>query len=492
MERRDFFKKLTLGTAAALLLPRLGWAKSKDFPLNAAPAPFKSEGLGFTKNDFGANFKWGVATAAYQIEGAWNVDGKGESVWDRFTHNHPKKIKGRSNGDTACDFYNTYHDDLALVKAMNLGVYRFSIAWSRIMPNGYGAVNQKGVDFYHRVIDRCLELGVEPWITLYHWDLPQALEDKGGWVNRDIVTWFSHYTEFVTKTYGDKVKNWMVLNEPAAFTGLGYLIGKHAPGHVAPKKFLATVHHACMAMGEGGRIIRRNVPNAKIGTTFSCAPVKPVSNATRHVHAAERADILFNRLFIEPVLGMGYPTKNFAFVKGIEKHVQPGDMEKIQFDFDFIGVQNYTQTIAKHSAVTPFLWATEHKAKDRGVKAENITAMGWEVYPEGIYEIIRQFGGYPNVKEIIVTENGAAFPDVVEGERVHDQARIDFFKSYLEQVLRAKREGVNVTGYFVWTFLDNFEWAEGYDPRFGLVYTDYSTQKRIIKDSGLWFKEFLM
>jgi len=444
----------------------------------------------FTKADFGNDFKWGAATAAYQIEGAWNVDGKGPSVWDHMTHTKPNKVKNKDNGDVACDFYNRYHSDLAILKEMNFKIYRFSIAWTRIFPSGTGEPNQKGVDFYHRVIDRCLELGIEPWITIYHWDLPQTLENLGGWANRDIIGWFSDFTEFITKEYGEKVKNWMVLNEPMAFTAVGYFAGVHAPGYIAPQKFLKAAHHTTIVQAEGGRIIRKNVKDAYIGTTLSCSPVKPKGGKKAHEKAAHRANILLNRLYIEPLLGMGYPTEGFAFMKGIKKYVQEGDMDKVTFDFDFIGLQNYTQTVVR-KYVLPYVWLLEQKAKNRGISEENITEMGWEVYPEGIYEILKQFSEYKNLPPIIVTENGAAFKDKVEGDRVHDKQRVDFYHKYLENVLKAKKEGVDIRGYFAWSFLDNFEWAEGYGPRFGLVHVDFETQKRTIKDSGLWFKEFL-
>lgn len=480
MNRRTFIK-LSTATAAAFALagPSKLWSMIQRKP-------------DFTKADFGTDFKWGVAVAAYQIEGAWNEDGKSPSIWDHFTQKRKKKIKTRENGNISCDFYHKYEGDLDLVKEMNFDVFRFSTAWTRLIPEGTGKANQKGIDFYHRVIDKCLEAGVEPWITLYHWDLPQVLQEKGGWVNRDIVNWFGEYANLVTKTYGDKVKNWMVLNEPMAFTAVGYLLGMHAPGKMAPWKFLQTAHHATLAQAEGGRIIRANVPEAYIGTTFSCQPVEPISEKKSHQQAAYRMDILLNRLFIEPLLGMGYPTKYFPYIKKIEKYIQPGDMEKVTFDFDFVGLQNYSRLVVKHSGIIPFVHVNQVKPHKRGIQPENITEMGWEVHPEGIYKIIKQFSAYPNLPPIIITENGAAFPDTVTAEgRIHDKLRIEFFKNYLANILKAKQEGADVRGYFVWTFMDNFEWAEGYKPRFGLVHVDFDSLERRIKDSGRWFQEFL-
>jgi beta-glucosidase len=446
---------------------------------------------GLTKADFGPNFLWGVATASYQIEGAWQEGDKGLSIWDSFAHGK-KNIKTGENADVSCDFYHRYSSDLELLKALNFKVFRFSLAWPRLLPDGTGKPNQKGIDFYNRVIDKCLEIGLEPWPTLYHWDLPQVLQDKGGWANRDVVDWFSEYTDLATRSFGDRVKNWMVLNEPFAFTTLGYMLGWHAPGKKGLKDFLPAVHHAAMVQAEAARIVRKNVAGAKVGTTYSCSFVEPKSSAEKHVKAAKRMDALLNRLFIEPALGMGYPTDTLPFLKKIEeKHAKPGDMERMKFDFDFIGIQNYFRVIGKRSLKTPVLWANEEPASKRDIPADQITDMGWEVTPDGIRQVLKQFAAYPGIKKIIVTENGAAFPDVVENGAVHDKLRLKFYQDYLAKVLQAKQEGVPVEGYFCWTFLDNFEWAEGFRPRFGLVHVDYDTQVRTVKDSGKWFQEFL-
>ena len=434
--------------------------------------------------DFGDGFKWGVATAAYQIEGGWNSDGKGESIWDRFTSN-PGHVKDRTNGQEATDFYNRYEDDLRLLKTLNLGNFRFSFSWSRLLPEGIGKVNEKGVDFYNKMIDTCLELGIDPWAMLYHWDLPQKLEDKGGWCNRDIVDWFSDYTELCTRRFGDRIQHWMVLNEPASFTTLGYLSGMHAPQKAGLSKFLASVHHACLCQAEGGRIVRNNVKDSHVGTSFSCAHTEPQKNTLWHRKASDRLDVMLNRLFIEPSLGMGYPYNELPFIRKIDRFILPDDPDKMKFDFDFIGLQNYFRVTSKPSLL-PFVWANRVKP----APTSEVTEMGWEVSPEGIYDIIRQFAKY-NIKEIIVSENGAAFKDHLVDGRVHDLQRISYFKRYLHHILRAKAEGINVTGYFAWTFVDNFEWDEGIRPRFGLVYNDFKTQQRIVKDSGLWFQELL-
>jgi beta-glucosidase len=440
-------------------------------------------------SDFGKDFVWGTATAAYQIEGGWNEDGKGESIWDHFVHHHKHKINKHATADVACDFYHRYESDIALMKQMNLPASRFSLAWSRILPNGTGQANQKGIDYYKRVIDTCLNSGIDPWVTCYHWDLPQALQEKGGWKNRDILGWFEEYVELCAKSFGDKVKHWMVFNEPMAFTGLGYLLGSHAPGKFGYSNFFPAVHHTTMCQAVGGRTLRKMLPSkAQIGTTYSVSHVEAWKNLPKNDPARRHCDVLFNRLFIEPVMGMGYPEKDLPALKHLHKYIHQGDEALMSFDFDFIGLQNYLRNVVRNFPIMPMLHALNISNKTLG---NPVTDMKWEVYPPGIYDIIKQFAAYPKIKNIVITENGAAFPDTLENGAVHDPQRTKFIQDYLKQILRAKREGMNVTGYFVWSFMDNFEWADGYRPRFGIVYNDYATQTRTIKDSGKWFAEFL-
>lgn len=439
------------------------------------------------KHEFGKDFKWGVSTAAFQIEGSCSADGKGPSVWDTFTARKGKVRAGQHAG-VACDFYNLYEKDLELVKTLNIPNFRFSLAWSRIMPEGRGAVNPKGIDFYNRVIDACLDRGIEPWPTLYHWDLPQALEDQGGWTNRDVVGWFSDYANVCSRNFGDRVNHWMVMNEPMVFTGAGYFLGVHAPGRTGLKNFFPAVHHAVMSMAAGGKILKEACPRAEIGTTFSCSHIEPYSQRSWDIAAARRADLLFNRLFIEPVLGLGYPDGELAVLKGIRKYMRQGDEENMKFDFDFIGIQTYTREIIRYSLLTPYLHAKLVKAEKRKVP---LTSMKWEVYPEGIYPIIKKYTAYNQIKKIYITENGAAFPDFMQNGIVDDRERLKFIQTSIRELLRAKEEGCPVEGYFVWTLTDNFEWAEGYHPRFGLIHVDFETQKRTVKASGKWYAEFL-
>lgn len=442
----------------------------------------------FNRRDFGDDFIWGVATAAFQVEGSCDCDGKGESIWDVFSAKSGK-IKNGDKPHTACDFYKRYKEDIDLIKQLNIPNFRFSISWTRILPLGTGEINQLGIDHYKQVIDYCLQQGVEPWITIYHWDLPQVLEAKGGWTNREVVGWFSEFVKVCAENFSDKVKNWMVMNEPSVFTGAGYFLGVHAPGRIGLGNFLPAVHHAIMAIAEGGRMLRKLLPKtAEIGTTFSCSYIEPKSNKPRDVEAASRVNALLNRVYIEPILGLGYPEADLPVLKKMKKYIQPGDMESMIFDFDFIGVQLYTREIVEYSFFTPYIHANIVKAEKRNVP---LTEMGWEVYPPSIYEILKQFNAYKNIRKLYITENGAAFPDDVKDDAVNDIKRTAYLQEYLQQVLKAKNEGCKVNGYFVWTLTDNFEWAEGYHPRFGLIHVDFTTQKRIVKASGQWYADFI-
>ncbi|HEX8314627.1 MAG TPA: GH1 family beta-glucosidase [Flavisolibacter sp.] len=438
-------------------------------------------------SDFGNDFTWGAASSAYQTEGAYLEDGKGLSIWDVFT-----RIKGKihagDNGNTATSFYHRHIQDIILMEFLNIKNFRFSLSWPRLIPEGTGKPNEKGIEFYNRVIDFCLECGIEPWVTLYHWDLPQALEEKGGWTNRDIIRWFEDYVAFCVHQFGDRVKNWMVLNEPVAFTGAGYFLGIHAPGKKGLSNFLPVVHHAALCQSIGARTIKSINEALQVGTTFSCSPADPVDGTKSSLEAAQRVDVLSNRLFVEPLVGLGYPWQDMRVLQQLERHMKDGDENLLKADLDFVGLQNYTREVVRHSTIMPYLNARIVKASGRNVPR---TAMDWEIYPQGIYRILKRFDSYRGIKKILITENGAAFNDELIDGHVDDDYRIRFYEQYLEQVLRAKREGVKVTGYFAWSFTDNFEWAEGYSKRFGLVYVDYPTQRRTIKSSGFWFQNFL-
>ncbi len=438
-------------------------------------------------HDFGSDFVWGVSTAAYQIEGAHDIYDKGASIWDRFVSKKGTIFQGQ-DGRISCDFYHRYKEDILLMKAMNISHFRFSLSWARIFPDGIGKVSEEGIAFYNRVIDFCLECAITPWITLYHWDLPQVLEEKGGWTNRDILGWFETYIKLCAERFGDRVKQWIVLNEPMVFTGAGYFLGVHAPGRKGLKNFLPAVHHAVLCQALGGRILRKTIPEASIGSTFSCSQITPFSDRSKDIRAAQKADALLNRLFIEPSLGMGYPTESVPILKRIEKYQKPEDLENSSFDFDFIGIQNYTREVVRHSYTVPYLRAKIVKATRRKVKT---TLMDWEVYPPSIYAMIAKFNAYTGIKKILVTENGASFEDQVRNGEIADRARTEYLQAHLEQIHKAQNDGLKVSGYFVWTLTDNFEWAEGYRPRFGLVHVEFTSQKRTLKASGKWYGYFL-
>ncbi|WP_316812968.1 GH1 family beta-glucosidase [Pedobacter heparinus] len=439
-------------------------------------------------SDFGSDFLWGIATAAAQIEGAAEGYGKGLSIWDTFSRRSGKIKKGHLLTHT-CDFYHRYQIDIALVKSLGFAIFRFSISWPRILPQGKGRINAEGLLFYHQVIDECLRQGLIPYVTLYHWDLPDALEDEGGWTAFSVNNSFNNFVTICAKAYGDKVKNWIVLNEPFGFTSLGYMLGIHAPGKTGLTNFFSAVHHTAIAQADGGRILRAEVQHANIGTSFSCSEIIPYTQRESDLLAAKRVDCLMNRLFIEPALGLGYPTADWELMERFAvQHSTWRHTKRLAFDFDFIGIQNYFPLTIRYNAFIPVVQAWEVKAKSR---KKPHTAMGWEINAASFYNIIKQFAAYPSIKSLMITENGAAYPDKLINNQVHDQERIAYFQQYLAALLKAKQEGLNITGYMAWTLMDNFEWAEGFNARFGLVYTDFKTQQRTVKDSGLWFRDFL-
>ena len=461
------------------------------YPEPLPPAFFPvSAPLPFAAADFGADFHWGAAAAAYQTEGAWQHQGKGPSIWDDFTR-RPGTVRRQEHGRVATDFYHRYETDLDLAQGLGLTDFRFSAAWARVLPAGTGAVSRRGLDFYDRLVDACLERDLRPWLTLYHWDLPSALQARGGWTNRGVVGWFSEYAQVMARRLGDRVGHWLVLNEPMVFVGAGHLLGVHAPGRRHLGAFLAAAHHAALAQAEGGRALRALLPDAaRVGTTFSCSHLTPHRPGhARDEAATRRADALLNRFFVEPALGLGYPLEELPALRWLlERYQKPGDDQRVKFAFDFWGIQNYTREVVRFSPWLPLQWATLVPAKQRGVP---YTDMGWEVHPESVYEVLRQYAAYPNAPQLVVTESGAAFPDEHRDARVADPARRAFLQAAIGQVLRARRAGVNVGGYFAWSLTDNFEWAEGYSPRFGLVHVDYRTQERTVKDSGRWYQSFL-
>ena len=437
------------------------------------------------KVDFPAGFVWGCATASYQIEGAWNEDGKGESIWDRFCH-EPGHIKNGDTGDVACDHYHRYREDIALMKEMGLKGYRFSISWPRIFPQGKGTVNQKGLDFYSRLVDELLAAGITPFPTLYHWDLPQALQDEGGWANRDTAQHFADYCGTVVDHLGDRVKRWMVFNEPWVFTVLGHLGGYHAPGVADPELALRTTHIVNLAQGLAVRAVRGTGKAEAVSSAFSMSWACPASDSEEDRAAAERLHGFANVWFVETALNGRYPE---AYVGGFDPErfgVQAGDMDIVKVPLDFIGINLYTRMVV----------ADDPQDKNLGARRADPTGgertdFGWEVYPEAIYNVIMRIWNDYRLP-IYITENGCSYGDGPDEKGVvNDDRRIKFLSGYIGQVGRAIKEGADVRGYYHWTLTDNFEWALGYSERFGLVHVDFANQKRIIKNSGYWYRDVI-
>lgn len=438
---------------------------------------------------FPRNFFWGTATAAYQIEGAWKEDGKGESIWDHFAHT-PGKIKNGDTGDVACDSYHRWQEDIALMRAMNVNSYRFSLSWPRIQPGGSGPQNSKGLDSYSRLVDALLGARIRPFVTLYHWDLPQALDEAGGWPNRDTASRFADYVELTARALGDRVSDWMLFNEPAAFTYHGYLEGIHAPGHQSIFDFLRASHTVNLAQAAGFRALKSVRPQARVGTAFSMSACEPASNSEEDKLAAERAHAITNLWFLDPALNGRYP-EAFAFFPETGMGIKSGDLEKMRAPLDFIGINLYYRTIAsapstleRISHTQQWLFPVKMAGGQQGAK----TDIGWEVWPQALYDVVTRITRDFNRPQIEITESGCAYNDGPDQSGVIlDSRRIEYHRQYLQALSRAIAEGADVRGYHAWSLMDNFEWAEGYSQRFGLAYVDFKTQQRTLKESGRWY-----
>jgi beta-glucosidase len=438
------------------------------------------------KLTFPPQFYWGTATASYQIEGGWNEDGKGESIWDTFSHT-PGKIRDGSTGDVACDHYHRWKEDVALMKEIGCNAYRFSISWPRVIPKGKGKVNPLGLSFYDRLVDALLEANITPFITLYHWDLPQALQDEGGWANRDTAYYFAEYASVIAHKLGDRVKHWITHNEPWVVAWIGYGWGEHAPGIRNEKVAIQVSHHLLLSHGLAVEVLRDISPDSEVGITLNLSPIHPASDSEEDKLAASRQDGFLNRWFLDPVFRGHYPPDILELFSANAPKVMPGDMAIISRRVDFVGINYYSRGIVRFNPKAGPLQA-------EGVAPEGaeFTEMGWEIYPPGIYEIIMRVWKDYQPKKIYITENGAAFADEIAPDGgVHDPKRIDYLREHFIQAHRAIEEGANLCGYFIWTLMDNFEWAHGFTKRFGIVYTDYPTQRRIMKDSALWYKNVI-
>lgn len=429
---------------------------------------------------FPLEFIWGVSAAAYQIEGASKEDGKGASIWDTFSHT-PGRIHGGDTGDVACDHYHLYKQDVALIKDLDVSAYRFSTSWPRFFPEGKGKPNAKGLDFYNRLVDELLANNIQPWLCFYHWDLPQALQDKGGWANRDTAFYYTDYASYVAERLGDRVKHFVMFNEPNVAALAGHLLGMHAPGLTDMNTYAAATHHLNLATGLGLAQLRGMSRGWELGTVINLQPVHPFSDKDSDIEAKKMLDALWNRSTLDPLFKGVYPDIMMGMLEDI---VQAGDLGKIQQPLDFLGLNLYTRFIVKSDPKS--LVGMTICPPPEGTK---VTAMGWEVYPQALHEQLLELkNDYGNPK-VYITENGAAFHDVIAKGIINDQNRISYLEHHLEAVYKAKLEGANVQGYFIWSLLDNFEWAEGYAKRFGIVHVDYATQKRTPKASYYWYQK---
>lgn len=435
-----------------------------------------------TKLSLPQDFLWGAATAAYQIEGAWDADGKGENIWDHFCHT-PGKIENGDTGDVACDHYHRWRQDIAFMQEIGLQAYRFSISWARILPEGRGQINQAGLDFYSRLVDGLLEAGITPFATLYHWDLPQALQDDGGWPARPTAEAFVDYADIVSRHLGDRVKHWMTINEPWVVATMGYLQGIFAPGHYDLDEMLRSAHHLLLAHGWSMPVLQENSSGAA-GIVLNLTPMVPASPSPADRAAAWFSDGAFNRWYLDPLAGRGYPADIVKQYDRAMDFIQPGDMEIIATPIDFLGVNYYTRHIIRSTTLPE-----DENLPPTVEPTGEYTDMDWEVHPESLYDLLGRLHFQYRFPALYVTENGRACADRPDADgQVHDPERISYLRRHFEAAARAIRMGAPLKGYFVWSLMDNFEWASGYSKRFGLIYVDYETQERIFKDSARWYR----
>jgi len=488
MDRRSFIKNaLVVGTGA--LFASRGSAtgeasRQQHVPSGDTQAQIKNA-------RFPDGFLWGMATSAFQVEGAWNADGKGESIWDRYSHT-PGKIKDGATADVSCDQYHRYKEDIAIMKRLNMKSYRFSTSWARIQPSGTGPVNQKGLDYYSRLVDALLEEGIRPFCTIYHWDLPQALEDRGGWPNRDLAGYYADFAAILAKNLGDRITIWAPFNMPATFTYHGYGTGWNPPSRASFDLFLKAAHTVNLAQGEAFRAIKAASSKATVGSAYGMEPVYPKTNSAVDRAAAARFHAFHNLYFIETAMHGEYP-KAFAGETPYEAMgFKSGDEKIMKVPLDWLGVHYYCRLVvsdagggSQEKLPNPDPMSQMHvEVPNEGPRTDG----GLEVWPRGIYDLVMQLSRDYNHPIIEITETGGAYADSPdENGRVADVRRIAFCRDHLTELSRAIADGARVRAYHAWTLLDNFEWADGYTKRFGLTYVDFANQKRTVKDSGLWY-----
>jgi beta-glucosidase len=451
-----------------------------------------------TTHTFPSGFLWGTATASYQIEGGVDEGGRGESIWDRFAHT-PGRILNGDTGDVAADHYHRYRDDVALMRELGLNAYRFSLAWPRLQPDGSGPLSADGLGFYERLVDELLGAGIRPWVTLYHWDLPQALEDAGGWPARDTALRFADYAAAVHERLADRVTDWTTLNEPWCSAFLGYASGDHAPGRTEPAASVAAAHHLLLGHGTAVAAMRSARPEQRYGITLNLYPVTTISDDADDRDAARRVDGVSNRLFLDPVLRGQYPDDVRADLEPIagSGFIADGDAAVIAAPIDFLGVNYYSRHVVRaprEDRVSDgtrrqpaWVGASDVEKLDTGRPK---TRMGWEIDATGLYDVLRRVTDEYDAPPLYVTENGAAYVDEVTPDgKVHDPDRVAYLDAHIRAAKQAIDESIDLRGYFVWTLIDNFEWSWGFDRRFGVVHVDFVTQQRTIKDSGRWLAD---
>lgn len=439
------------------------------------------------KITFPEDFIWGSATASYQIEGAYDEDGKGESIWDRFSHT-PGKIQNNDTGDIACDHYHRYEDDIKLMKELGLKSYRYSISWPRLFPNGTGKLNQKGMDFYKRLTNLLLENGIQPAVTLFHWDLPQKLQDTGGWTNCETIKHFEEYSASVFRDLGDLVPTWFTHNEPHVVAFLGYLLGIHAPGATDPALTLSVAHNLLLSHGKAVSIFRDMNLNGKIGIALNLTTKYPSSQKEEDKIAAYTSDGILNRWFLDPLFKGNYPEDILEYYhkKGISFSYNVEDLKIIKQPIDFLAINYYSPEFVKYNETEDFVTINDQ------LNSFEKTDMDWIVYPQGLYDLLKRLDSDYGKLDLIISENGAAFNDIIDTEgNIRDDRRINYLHEHLLKCHNAIEEGVNLKGYYLWSLLDNFEWSYGYSKRFGIIHVDFNTLKRTIKQSGYWYKNVI-
>jgi beta-glucosidase len=439
---------------------------------------------------FPPDFAWGTATSSYQVEGAVDEDGRGRSIWDTFSHT-PGKVANGDTGDVACDHYHRWAEDVELMASYGLGAYRFSVAWPRIQPDGRGALNQKGIDFYRRLVDRLVEKGIKPAATLYHWDLPQALQDDGGWQNRDIVERFAEYARIVYEALGDGVAWWITHNEPWVVAAIGHREGRHAPGLQDVVAELKAAHHLLLSHASALEAYRASGRSAPIGIALNLAPMYPEADTDADRRAAALADAYVNRWYLDPVFRGAYPADLLALFTdryGLD-WVRDGDVERVRQPIDFLGVNYYMRNVTRAPTAdepAPFPWVRSTE-RSPGIP---LSDLGWEMTPSTFLDLLLRLKADHGSPPILITENGCAIDDTISADgEVHDPRRVEFYRSHLAALEAAIDRGVDVRAYFAWSLMDNFEWGEGYRARFGITYVDFATQRRIPKDSARWYSE---